>query len=62
MTEQQVFFLELETLLKHYYSDDWYCKIQSDDGYLEVQMVIPAEYASIAGGYTIEAYGGNDCV
>ena len=62
MTEQQVFFLELETLLKHYYSDDWYCKIQSDDGYLEVQMVIPAEHASIAGGYTIEAYGGNDCV
>ncbi len=62
MTEQQVFFLELETLLKHYYSDDWYCKIQSDDGYLEVQMVIPAEYASITGGYTIEAYGGNDCV
>ena len=53
MTEQQVFFLELETLLKHYYSDD---------GYLEVQMVIPAEHASIAGGYTIEAYGGNDCV
>ena len=62
MTEQQIFFLELETLLKHYYSDDWYCKIQSDDGYLEVQMVIPAEHVSITGGYTIEAYGGNDCV
>lgn len=62
MTEQQIFFLELETLLKHYYSDDWYCKIQSDDGYVEVQMVIPAEHVSITGGYTIEAYGGNDCV
>ena len=62
MTEQQIFFLELETLLKHYYSDDWYCKIQSDDGYVEVQMVIPAEHVSITGGYTIQAYGGQDCV
>ena len=63
MTEQQAFFLELETLLDSYYSDDWNCKIQSDDGYVEVQMVIPAEYVSITGGYTIEAYGGkNECV
>ena len=62
MTEQQIFFLELETLLKHYYSDDWYCKIQSDDGYVEVQLVIPAEHVSITGGYTIQAYGGQDCV
>ena len=62
MTEQQIFFLELETLLKHYYSEDCYCKIQSDDGYVEVQMVIPAEHVSITGGYPIEAYGGNDCV
>ena len=62
MTDQQTFFLELETLLNSYYSDDWYCKIQSDDGYVEVQKVIPAEHVSITGGYTIQAYGGQDCV
>ena len=62
MTAQQTVFLELETLLNSYYSDDWYCKIQSDDGYVEVQMVIPAEHVSITGGYTIQAYGGQDCV